>query len=294
MTTAQNQWKGQRDFWLDHYLQNPNIERRHQGPIRESDYIGVPITPNMPTPLAKPCLIWRWALSQNGYGTIDGRGAHIIAYEQSRNCTASPKQGDQIDHLCHRRACIQPAHLYLGDAKTNAEDRKALWSESSNYETWGQIGNRFDKAMTENYWPAPQLEGQSPGFAKPLECPHDFEVIKSAGSAQICLNCGEINEGANQPGHRDHCKEIWEQAPTCRCEPCCCRLCLQTMLPKAQQEFEKTGGWPIHSLGGEIPESLFDEKQPLDNETAQRARKTLEMWTGTQQSRRSSFLTKNE
>ena len=280
MTTKSRNWKRQRDFWLDHYFTISPKAQRSPGPIRDSDYIGVPITSNMPTPLAQPCLIWRRALSQNGYGVLDGRGAHIIAYEQSRDCTLSPKQGEQIDHLCHRRFCIQPAHLYLGDAKTNAEDRKALRSENANYRTWDQVGDRFDKAMTEHHWQAPQIETISPGFAEPLECPHDFETIRSGGSAKICLNCDEKGQGINQPGHRNPCRKRWAQAPECRCEPCCCRRCLLGMMPQAQQEFEKTGGSPIHSLGGEIPESLFNENEPLDGETAQRVRETLERWTG--------------
>ena len=186
-------WQEQRDFWLDHYYQYRPGDSRTAGKIRESDYMGVPFTQNMPTPLAQPCLIWRWTLATSGYGEINGRGTHIIAFEQSRGTSVSPKDGEQINHLCHRRFCVQPAHLYLGDAKTNSEDRRALTSEASSYRTWKQVGDRFDKAMTEHYWPAPQIETYSPRLIRtePLDCPHNFDTIRSAGNAEICLNCGE-------------------------------------------------------------------------------------------------------
>ena len=92
------------------------------------------------------------AKHRTGTGYSTGEERTGIAYEQSRDCTLSPKQGDQIDHLCHRRFCIQPAHLYLGDAKTNAEDRKALRSENAKYRTRDQVEDRFDKAMTEHHF----------------------------------------------------------------------------------------------------------------------------------------------
>ena len=33
-------------------------------------------------------------------------------------------EGKLILHLCHRRSCVQPAHLYAGTQKQNTEDRK--------------------------------------------------------------------------------------------------------------------------------------------------------------------------
>ena len=112
---------------------------------------------------------------------------------------------EQVNHLCHRPFCVQPAYLYLGDAQTNAEDRKARQSKMHYYETWAQVGDRYDKAMTEFYWEAPKISALSPGYADPLECPHDFDTIKSAGAAHICSNCGEKSKSPDTVGHKKPC-----------------------------------------------------------------------------------------
>ena len=274
-------WKGERDYWLSHYAQYHSGEKRKSSKdtITSADYIGVPIPLNMPTPLAQPCLVWRWGLGGRGYGVIGGRYAHVAVYEQSRNCRVSEEEGDQVNHLCHRPFCIQPAHLYVGDAKANAMDRKALTSEIAAYHTWALVGDRHSKAMTTFYWEAPEIEAFSPGFVKPLDCPHDFSTIKSAGDAIICTNCGEISKSPDEVGHRTPCWERWPQSPRCWCEPCCCRTCLYAMLGAAQRAFEKTGGWPVHTLGGEIPEHFFDKTTPLTREEARSIRAELERWT---------------
>ena len=285
MNKATRDWKGERDYWLAHYAQHrPGQKRDPSGQtITENGYIAIPIPMNTPTPLAVPCLIWRWGLGGRGYGVIGGRYAHVVAYEQSRDCEVSEEEGDQVNHLCHRTFCIQPAHLYLGNAQTNAEDRKARGAKMATYKTWAQVGDRYDKAMTGFYWEAPEIEGASPGFTEPLECPHDFDTIKSAGDARICSNCGDRSRHPDEVNHRNPCWERWNGSPRCWCEPCCCRHCLLFMLGPAQRNFEKMGGWPIHSLGGTIHEDFFNESIPLIREEARSIRDTLKLWTRTDQ-----------
>ena len=276
-------WKGKRDYWLDHYGQHQPGQKREASAqtIAPSDYIAIPIPLNAPTPLAFPCLIWRWGLGGRGYGAIGGRYAHVVAYEQSRDCAVSSESGEQVNHLCHRPFCVQPAHLYMGDAQSNAEDRKARGAKMAIYQTWAQVGDRYDKAMTEFYWEAPEIEGASPGFGGPLACPHDFDTIKSAGDARICSNCGDISRYPDEVNHRKPCWEWWSGSPRCWCEPCCCRKCLQVMLGPAQRALEKHGGWPVHTLGGLTPEDFFDPAEPMSREDARDIRAALEVWART-------------
>ena len=78
-------------------------------------------------PVAGPCLIWRGSLTGAGNGTgggyaqYCGKALHRLMYENTRGETLGP--GSKVLHLCHRRACIQPSHLYVGDDADNAGDR---------------------------------------------------------------------------------------------------------------------------------------------------------------------------
>ena len=152
-------WKGERDWWLDHFYQfvPGQLRSSKATTLVPSDYVAIPLPTNVPAPLAQPCLIWRWALGGGGYGSLQGRGAHVVAYEQTRGVAVHP--GSSVLHLCHRPFCVQPAHLYEGTDKENAEDRKALNSEMRTYATWDMIGDRYGKAFTEHRWPAPPLAG---------------------------------------------------------------------------------------------------------------------------------------
>ena len=78
-------------------------------------------------PVAGPCLIWRGSLSgtrdssDGGYAQFGGKALHRLMYEESSGDGLATE--DKVLHLCHRRACIQPSHLYLGSDLDNAEDR---------------------------------------------------------------------------------------------------------------------------------------------------------------------------
>ena len=158
MGPNQRNWRRLRDYWLDHFGLNAPALTRHsdRSQVSASDYISVPIPVNSPVPLAPPCLIWRWGLTGDGYGVLKGRNVHVVAFEQSRGAKVS--EGKQINHLCNRPFCLQPAHLYEGTRQDNAQDFRAVHSEFHTYKTWAQIGNRWDRAMSDYYWEAPDVE----------------------------------------------------------------------------------------------------------------------------------------
>ena len=51
-------------------------------------------------------------LSRDGYGVVGSRKAHRVVWNQ-----VHPEWdgAGQVLHLCHRRRCIQPGHLYIGN-----------------------------------------------------------------------------------------------------------------------------------------------------------------------------------
>ena len=123
-----NRYRQERDFLL--YLAKTAPARKPNNqlqPIHPSNYTAVYTPPtNNSAPMYGPCLIWRYGLNQGGYGVTsqDGRQvlAHRVAYEISRG---SIHPNTPILHMCNRRSCIQPAHLYAGTPQENADDIKA-------------------------------------------------------------------------------------------------------------------------------------------------------------------------
>lgn len=69
------------------------------------------------------CILWLGSKNHKGYGTIsiDGKveRTHRISF-----ALANPKWNGSgmVLHKCDRPSCINPEHLYLGDAKQNAMD----------------------------------------------------------------------------------------------------------------------------------------------------------------------------
>lgn len=79
------------------------------------------------------CWLWTAAKYSNGYGHfgIDaerGAIAHRYAWEQ----IVGPIPSDLVlDHTCHERACVNPAHLRHATIKQNIENQGALRSDNS-------------------------------------------------------------------------------------------------------------------------------------------------------------------
>jgi len=144
-----NKHQAERAYLL--YLAKSGISnaRRPAGPITPSDYAAVYTPPtNNPIPYYGSCLIWRHRLDADGYGTLrlDGRTlkAHRAAYKMSRG---SIPEGKFILHMCHRRSCIQPAHLYAGTRKENADDRQKRLTEKGRWAAPAKFHNEYAPRM---------------------------------------------------------------------------------------------------------------------------------------------------
>lgn len=72
------------------------------------------------------CWLWTAATTSHGYGVASWRGrvvmAHRIAWELAYG--EWPGSAD-VCHTCDNPPCCNPAHLFLGDAKSNAADMVA-------------------------------------------------------------------------------------------------------------------------------------------------------------------------
>lgn len=73
------------------------------------------------------CWIWTGALASTGYGQLRVAGviqlAHRLSYEWANGEIPA---GAEIDHRCHVRSCVNPAHLRLATKKQNMENPAGL------------------------------------------------------------------------------------------------------------------------------------------------------------------------
>ena len=125
-------------------------------------------------PVAGPCLIWRGSISgtkhgsDGGYAQFGGKALHRLMYEESRGERLATE--DKVLHLCHRRACIQPSHLYLGSDADNAEDRARRFASRTyrTYQTerghWSKSSApRFTATLIDYNWSSRGLTKSIPG-----------------------------------------------------------------------------------------------------------------------------------
>lgn len=62
--------------------------------------------------LADRCLIWRGAMTADGYGRAWDGEQNVSAHRMAYALRIGPvPEGMQLDHLCRVRACVNPAHL---------------------------------------------------------------------------------------------------------------------------------------------------------------------------------------
>ena len=142
----------------------------------------------------------------------------MVAFEQARGRPI--REGLQINHLCNRPFCIQPAHLYEGTAQENSEDRQAELADGL-YPTWQAMAYRLDRALTRHHWEAPTLEAVSTSMDPSLECPHVelpgmFEKARGNGGRRHCANC--LEEIVLQEGAELRVRQPCRMSQPCRCD----------------------------------------------------------------------------
>ena len=158
------------------------------GSISEVEYAAVPPPINSQAQPAGNCLIWLGLLNKGGYGLRTFTQGRDLAHRQAFKESRGREPTESILHLCNRRYCVQPSHLYDGTDQDNSDDRRLLTSENI------ELRLSFDKAkviqtVAKHRWPDP-AQAQPPMDGLPEgEDTHECNFIISAGDVKLCQTC---------------------------------------------------------------------------------------------------------
>jgi hypothetical protein len=100
--------------------------KRELAPLRAAFW------PNVITGPRDTCWHWRKSVGSSDYGALPWKGKRIAAHRVSLALALGHDipDGAFVCHHCDTPACVNPAHLYVGDAKTNATDAKLRKGQS--------------------------------------------------------------------------------------------------------------------------------------------------------------------
>lgn len=78
---------------------------------------------------------WAWSAGHiRGYGYIERDGRKIMAHRVMYEQTFGPiPSGQQVDHICMNRNCVNPSHLRLATTKQNCEHKGLSAKNTSGY-----------------------------------------------------------------------------------------------------------------------------------------------------------------
>ena len=112
------------------------------------------------TPIQNGCLVWVGAKSKAGYGFAAHRGRHSVAHRIAY-ALAFPEvdiTGLDVDHICNRRDCINPAHLRVVTHAQNMQAAAERRSTCRKGHTWdaqntyiGTVKRKQGGVLTKRY-----------------------------------------------------------------------------------------------------------------------------------------------
>ena len=140
------------------------------------------------------CWLWQGAKDSHGYGAIYVRlnGKLVMQGVHRVVCGLSNRpllRGEMACHTCDVRSCVNPAHLYIGNAVDNVRD---MWAR-------GRAGNNF--FIQKNSAKTHCLKGH------PYDEANTAIVVKSGRKCRECRTCARESARRTKAAYRARLKE---------------------------------------------------------------------------------------
>ena len=121
--------------WKHHGSPHIISHARHSGSSEERFWAKVNKAGSIPihAPELGPCWEWQASTTTSGYGTFHkDTESHAVAHRISWEFINGALDCNiQLDHRCHNRACVNPAHLRPATNKQNGENRTGAQRNST-------------------------------------------------------------------------------------------------------------------------------------------------------------------
>ena len=160
------------------------------GTIAPDDYVAVPPPMNLKAQPVGDCMIWLGSLNADGYGQGKFTGEEMLAHRQAFRQSRVAAPASSVLHLCHRPYCVQPSHLYEGNAQDNSDDRRLRGADRWDWPLFAKKADTVQR-VGRHRWDVPNAEQQPPLMVAPVD--HECDFTAPAMEARVCQVCGRSN-----------------------------------------------------------------------------------------------------